>query len=146
MAFTFDGAAQTVTWSGGPLSVREMWSRYVDWLAVSDNSKYGTMLYTVGRRRHELGVRAALGADRSRLVRLVLWSGARVTAVGLAIGVGGALLATRALRSMLFGVSATDPGTLVAVALLMGIVAMAASLVPAWRAAQADPLEAMRAE
>jgi putative ABC transport system permease protein len=115
-------------------------------LLLAAGGIYGTMLYTVGRRRHELGVRAALGADRSRLMRLVLWSGARVTAVGLAIGVGGALLATRALRSMLFGVSASDPGTLVAVALLMGIVAMAASLVPAWRAAQADPLEAMRAE
>jgi putative ABC transport system permease protein len=115
-------------------------------LLLAAGGIYGVMLYSVGRRRHELGVRAALGADRPQLVRLVLWSGARVTAAGLVIGVGGALVATRALRSMLFGVSATDPATLVAVALLMGAVAIGASLVPAWRAARADPVEAMRAE
>ena len=115
-------------------------------LALAAGGIYGSMLYTVGRRRHELGIRAALGADRARLMRLVLWSGARVTAVGLAIGVGGALLATRVLRSMLFGVSVGDPLTLAAVASLMGVVAMVASLVPAWRAAQSDPLEAMRVE
>ena len=79
-------------------------------------------------------------------MRMVLWSAARVTAVGLAIGVAGALVSGLALRGLLFGVSAADPLTLAVVALLMGIVAMAASLVPAWRAARADPLEAMRAE
>ena len=115
-------------------------------LLLAAGGIYGSMLYSVGRRRHELGVRAALGADRARLMRLVLWSGARMTAVGLAIGVGGALLGGRALRSFLFGVSAADPLTLVVVALVMGAAAMVASLVPAWRAAQADPMEAMRAE
>ena len=115
-------------------------------LLLAAGGIYGSMLYAVGRRRHEFGVRAALGADRGRLMRLVLWSGARVTAAGLAIGVGGALASGRALRSMLFGVSPGDPLTLLVVALVMGVVAMAASLVPAWRAAQADPLEAMRAE
>jgi putative ABC transport system permease protein len=107
---------------------------------------YGVMLYSVGRRRHELGVRAALGADRPVIVRLVLASSARITGVGLIIGIGGALLATRALRSMLFGVSTTDPITLGAVAFLMGAVALAASLVPALRASRVDPLEAIRAE
>jgi len=115
-------------------------------LLLAAGGIYGAMLYTVGRRRHELGVRAALGADRPRLMRMVLWSAARVTAVGLAIGVAGALVSGLALRGLLFGVSAADPLTLAVVALLMGIVAMAASLVPAWRAARADPLEAMRAE
>jgi len=115
-------------------------------LLLAAGGIYGTMLYSVGRRRHELGVRAALGADRTRLMRLVLWSGARITAVGLAIGVAGAFVGGRALRSMLFGVSSDDPLTLAAVALVMGVVAMVASLVPAWRAAQADPMEAMRAE
>jgi len=115
-------------------------------LLLAAGGIYGAMLYTVGRRRHELGVRAALGADRGRLMRLVLWSGLRMTAVGLAIGMTGAVLGSLLLRSLLFGVTPGDPFTLVAVALVMGVVAMAASLVPAWRAAQADPLEAMRAE
>jgi predicted lysophospholipase L1 biosynthesis ABC-type transport system permease subunit len=115
-------------------------------LALAAGGVYGAMLYTVGRRRRELAVRAALGADGRSLLRLILWQSARVTAVGLAIGIGGALLATRALRSMLFGVSATDPATLAAVAALMGTVALGASLVPAWRAARANSVEAMRAE
>ncbi len=115
-------------------------------LLLAAGGIYGAMLYTVGRRRRELAVRAALGADGRRLVRLILWQSARVTAVGLAIGIGGALVATRALQGMLFGVSATDPATLAAVAVLMGTVALGASLVPAWRAARANPVEAMRAE
>jgi len=115
-------------------------------LLLAAGGIYGVMLYSVGRRRHELGVRAALGADRPVLVRLVLASSARVTVIGLIMGLAAALLATRALRSMLFGVSATDPLTLGAVAFLMGAVAIAASVVPAWRAARIDPLEAMRAE
>jgi predicted permease len=115
-------------------------------LLLAAGGIYGAMLYTVGRRRHELAVRAALGADGRRLVQLILWQSARVTAAGLAIGIGGALIATRAVRSMLFGVSATDPATLAAVAVLMGTVALGASLVPAWRAARANPVEAMRAE
>jgi putative ABC transport system permease protein len=115
-------------------------------LSLAAGGVYGAMLYTVGRRRHELGVRAALGADGPRLLRLILWQSARVTTVGLAIGVIGALLAARGLRGMLFGVSAADPATVIAVATLMGAVALGASLVPAWRAARADPVEAMRAE
>lgn len=54
MALTFNGSAKTITWSGGPLSVREMWSRYVDWLAEGDNSKYGSMLYTVGMDKDDI--------------------------------------------------------------------------------------------
>ena len=56
MAFTFDGVAKTITHSGGTLSVAEMWSRYVDWLAVSDNSKYGSLLYTVGRDKDDIAL------------------------------------------------------------------------------------------
>jgi putative ABC transport system permease protein len=115
-------------------------------LLLAAGGIYGAMLYTVGRRRHELGVRAALGADGGRLIRLILWQSGRVTAVGLALGVGGAIFATRALRTMLFGVTATDAPTFAAVALVMGAVALGASVVPAWRAARASPIEAMRAE
>jgi ABC-type antimicrobial peptide transport system permease subunit len=115
-------------------------------LVLAAGGIFGAMLYTVGRRRHELGVRAALGAGEGNLVLLILRQSAGVTVVGLAMGIGGALFATRVLRSMLFGVSATDSPTLIAVAALMGVVAIAASLVPAWRATRVDPLEAMRAE
>jgi len=115
-------------------------------LLLAAGGIYGAVLYTVGRRRRELAVRAALGADGRRLLRLILWQSARVTAVGLAIGIGGALAATRALQGLLFGVSATDLTTLAAVAVLMGAVALGASLVPAWRAARANPVEAMQAE
>lgn len=115
-------------------------------LMLAAGGIYGAMLYSVERRRHELGVRAALGADGRRLLRLILGQSARLTATGTAIGIGGALLATRALRSMLFGVSSTDPVTLIAVGVLMGCVALGASLVPAWHAARANPVDAMRAE
>ncbi len=115
-------------------------------LVLAAGGIFGAMLYTVGRRRHELGVRAALGAGDGNLVVLILRQSAAVTFVGVVMGIGGALCATRVLRSMLFGVSATDTPTLIAVATLMGVVAIAASLVPAWRAARVDPLEAMHAE
>jgi len=115
-------------------------------LVLAAGGIFAAMLYTVGRRRHEMGVRAALGADGGNLVLLILRQSAGVTVVGLAMGIGGALFATRVLRSMLFGISPTDTLTLIAVAATMGVVAIAASLVPAWRAAGVDPLEAMRAE
>ncbi|MGE0355269.1 MAG: FtsX-like permease family protein, partial [Gemmatimonadales bacterium] len=115
-------------------------------LLLAAGGIYGAMLYTVGRRRHEFGIRAALGADGGTLVRHVLWSSARITIVGLGLGLAGALLATRALRSMLFQVSAGDPVPLLGVAALMGAVAIGASVIPARRAARANPVDAMRAE
>lgn len=77
MALTFNGPAKTITWSGGPLSVREMWSRYVDWLAEGDNSKYGSMLYTVGMDTDDIPLYVFLDAG----VVIVVSNNAVVTTV-----------------------------------------------------------------
>jgi predicted permease len=107
---------------------------------------YGVMAYSVARRTHELGVRMALGASAPHVLRLVLKQGMLTTAVGLAIGITGALVLTRAMQSMLFGISATDPLTLIAVALLLGSAALLATYVPARRATKVDPMVALRHE
>jgi putative ABC transport system permease protein len=107
---------------------------------------YGSMLYSVGQRRREFGVRIALGAGRGRLLRMVLRQSLVLTLVGLVIGVAGSLAVGRLLSGMLFGVGATDLPTYLAVAVTMGLVAMLAALVPARRAAAEDPVEALRFE
>ena len=107
---------------------------------------YGVMAYSVARRTHELGVRMALGAGAPHVLRLVLTQGMLTTLIGLAIGIAGALVLTRAMQSLLFGVSATDPLTLAGVVLLLGSAALLASYVPARRATKVDPLVALRHE
>jgi len=107
---------------------------------------YGTMSYTVARRRNEMGIRIALGAARSRILRLIAGEASRVVAIGVVAGVLIALAATRLIVSFLFGVTATDPVTLALSCLALAVVAMAAALVPAWRAAAVDPLQALRDE
>jgi putative ABC transport system permease protein len=107
---------------------------------------YGSMLYSVGRRRREMGIRTALGADRNRLLRLVLGRSGLITALGVVVGAAGAFAVTRFLDSMMFGITTTDPATFAAVALLLAAVAMGAALLPAWQAATADPMEALRRE
>jgi predicted permease len=107
---------------------------------------YGVMAYSVARRTHELGVRMALGASAPHVLRLVLRQGMLTTAVGLAIGIAGALVLTRAMQSMLFGISPTDPIALLAVALLLGLAALLASYLPARRATKVDPIVALRHE
>jgi len=107
---------------------------------------YGVMAYSVARRTHELGVRMALGASAPHVLRLVLRQGMLTTAVGLVIGIAGALVLTRAMQSMLFGISATDPIALLAVALLLGLAALLASYLPARRATKVDPIVALRHE
>jgi ABC-type antimicrobial peptide transport system permease subunit len=105
---------------------------------------YGVVAYTVSQRRRETGVRFALGADRRDVLGLVLGEGLRRTALGIAIGLLAALAASRALRGMLYGVSATDPSTYAAVAALLLLVTLLACLLPAWRAARVDPIAALR--
>jgi predicted permease len=105
---------------------------------------YGVMAYAVAQRQREIGVRLALGAAPGAIRRLVLGRGARLAALGLGIGLAGAILAGRLLRTLLFGISALDPGTFAAVAALLGMMALAACLLPARRAMRVDPLVAIR--
>jgi putative ABC transport system permease protein len=107
---------------------------------------YGIMSYTVAQRAHEVGIRMALGARAADVVRLVLGQSLWLAAAGIAAGLIGSLALTRFVSTLLFHVSATDPVTFVSVGLLLALVAMAASFVPAWRAARADPLDALRDE
>ncbi|HKV50404.1 MAG TPA: ABC transporter permease [Gemmatimonadaceae bacterium] len=107
---------------------------------------YGVMSFTVAQRTHEVGVRMALGARRKDVTRMVLVQGGRVVVVAIGLGLVGALGAGRLIRSQLFGVSATDPLTLAAVTLGLGVVALAACYLPARRAARVDPMIALRAE
>ena len=107
---------------------------------------YGVLAYQVGQRTREIGVRVALGARAGDVVRMVLRHGFKITALGAAIGVLLAAAATRLLSSLLYGVSATDPLTFTAVPVLLLAVALAASWLPARRAARVDPMMALRAE
>ena len=100
---------------------------------------HGVLSYAVADRRRELGVRAALGAGRGRLMRMVAGEGLVVAAAGIGAGVAAALVASRALASLLFGVSSTDPWTYAAVAAALTAVALAATVLPARRAASVDP-------
>ena len=107
---------------------------------------YGVIAYGVAQRTHEIGVRAALGASRREVFRLILGEGARVTGLGVAIGLVGALLLAGLLESMVYGVSARDPLALTGVTLILVVVAMAASGIPARRAMRVEPVEALRGE
>jgi hypothetical protein len=107
---------------------------------------YGVLSYLVAQRSQEFGVRIALGAKRSDVQRLVLGEAARLVFMGLALGVGAALALSRVLNGMLFGIEPTDPATYVAVTLLLAAAALAACAVPAIRATQVDPAQALRAE
>ncbi|MCK5652189.1 MAG: FtsX-like permease family protein, partial [Gemmatimonadetes bacterium] len=107
---------------------------------------YASMLYTVSQRRREMGIRLALGADGGRVIRLVLGQGLMLTFIGLGLGLAGAYGLTRFLESIVWGITTTDPATFVGVTLVLASVAVTACLIPAWRAARADPLETLRAE
>jgi predicted permease len=106
---------------------------------------YGVVAQLVAARRQEFGVRAALGATPTALVRMSLWDGIQQTAVGLAIGTIAALMLTRLMQGMLYGVSPNDPATFAVALLLTGAVAMAASYLPARRAGRVDPASALSA-
>ena len=107
---------------------------------------YGVLSYVVTERRREIGIRMALGAERGRVLRNVMGHGLKMTCVGLAAGLAAALLLTRLMETLLFGVRPSDPATLAGVAALITAVAAAASLVPAVRATRVDPMVALRDE
>ena len=113
-------------------------------LLLSSVGIYGVLSYLVAQRTREIGVRIALGASRARIIRGVLGFGMSLTALGLALGIAGALAATRLVASLLYGVRPTDAVTFCAVSLLLLAVAVLASYLPARRAMQIDPASALR--
>ncbi len=107
---------------------------------------YGLVAYGVVRRTHEIGVRMALGAQRYQIMRLTVMQGLVLTLVGIAVGIGVAAGVTRYLASLLYGVRPVDPWTFGGIAILLGVVAVCASYIPAQRAMRVDPMVALRHE
>jgi putative ABC transport system permease protein len=107
---------------------------------------YSVMAFLVAQRRHEIGIRMALGAGHGDLARLVLGHGARLVGTGLAVGLGAAFWLTRLIQGLLFGVAANDVTTFAAIAAFLALVALVACAIPAWRAMRVNPVIALRYE
>ncbi|HKW74700.1 MAG TPA: FtsX-like permease family protein, partial [Terriglobales bacterium] len=105
---------------------------------------YGVLAYSVAQRRQELGIRLALGAEQSSILRLVVGQGLRLALLGIAIGIVAALALTRLMSSVLYQVSAHDATTFIFVPLVFLAISLLASYLPARRATKVDPLEALR--
>jgi len=115
-------------------------------LVLATVGVYGVMSYAVSRRAHEIGVRLALGAEPRAVVRMVVGEGMAVSLTGAGIGIVGALLLTRSMASLLYGVKSSDPVTFLAVSLVLVVAALVATYLPARHAARTDPLRALRAD
>jgi predicted permease len=115
-------------------------------LALAASGLYGVIYYLVTQRTREIGIRVALGAQTSRVMAMVLGQGALLVVTGLVVGIGGALLLSKFLKGMLYGVGTRDPITFAAVPFFLAAVAFVATLVPAWKAARVDLVIALREE
>lgn len=107
---------------------------------------YGVMSYSVMQRTHDVGIRMAIGAQVSDVLRLILNQGLKLTLIGIAIGLVSAFGLTRWMKSLLFGVKPFDPWTFAVIALVLLVVALVACLIPGHRATKVDPLVALRCE
>ena len=107
---------------------------------------YGAVAYGVAQRTREIGIRMALGATRTAVLRLILGQGLRAVAIGLVLGIGGAFLVSRVLNAFLFGISGNDLASYAAACLLLAATAGIAALIPARRASLVNPMEALRTE
>ena len=107
---------------------------------------YGVLSYMVQTRINEIGIRLALGSTRTRVITLIVRETAVLLLAGLTVGAIGSFAASRTMSALLFGLSPGDTNTLIAAAVVLGLIAVAASYIPAWRASRVDPMVALRHE
>jgi putative ABC transport system permease protein len=115
-------------------------------LVVAAVGVYSVIAYSVSLRAHEMGVRIALGAQIRDIGRLVIGEGFRTVALGIGAGVLLALAGGKLVASLLYGISPRDPAIMIGAAAVLGVIGIAASVIPAWRAARVDPLSTLRME
>jgi putative ABC transport system permease protein len=115
-------------------------------LAIAAVGVFGVLGFSVGQRTKEFGIRSTLGADARALLRMVLGEGMRLQSAALLVGLGAALLLAGFLRGFLYGIDPFDPASLLLVAVVLSVVALAASWLPAWRAARVAPIEVLRVD